>query len=86
MEVVGFYPTSQRIDLVGGHELNQLSRRQTAAAESRLRQVNRFALLVSDNVPVNSQRDAWVAVTQLLLHNSPSCTVCEQSTGCAVTH
>jgi len=39
MEVVGFYPTSHRIDLVGGHELSELSRRQTAAAGSRLRQV-----------------------------------------------
>src|SRR5260370_40965704 len=39
MEVVGFYPTSQRIDLVCGHELNELSRGQTAAVGSRLRQV-----------------------------------------------
>ena len=31
MEVVGFYPTSQRIDLVGGHALNELPRRQKAA-------------------------------------------------------
>jgi len=39
MEVVGFYATSHRIDLVRGLELNELSRRETAAVGSRLRQV-----------------------------------------------
>jgi len=36
MEVVGFHPTSQRTDLVGGHALNELPRRQTSAVRSRL--------------------------------------------------
>jgi hypothetical protein len=37
--VVGLHPRSQRIDLMGGHELNELSRLHTAAVRSRLRQV-----------------------------------------------
>src|ERR1700756_2847458 len=36
MEVVGFHPTSRRTDLVGGHALNELPRRQTSAVRSRL--------------------------------------------------
>ena len=46
---------------------------------------NYAALLVTYHVRIDSQRDAWVTVPQLLLHHSRGCTVCEQGTGCTVT-
>jgi hypothetical protein len=47
---------------------------------------NCTALLVANHVPVDSQRDSWVAVPQLLLHHSWGCTVWKQSTCRTVTH
>ncbi len=47
---------------------------------------NCTALLVANHVPVDSHRDSWVPVPQLLLRHSWGCTVCEQSTCRTVTH
>ena len=47
--------------------------------------LNSNALVVTDNVTVDSQRDSRVAVSQLLLHHSRGCTVCKQGTGRPVT-
>src|SRR6266478_2385445 len=46
---------------------------------------NCTALLVTYHVRIDAQRDPWVTVPQLLLHDSWCRTVCKQSTGNTVT-
>jgi hypothetical protein len=53
--------------------------------QSRRAILNNSALFVSDKVAVDSQRDSRVRVSQLPLHNSRDCAVCEQGTGSTVT-
>jgi len=46
--------------------------------------LNGIALVITDDMTIDSQGNSRVAVSQLPLHDGWSCAVCEQSTRCTM--